>query len=67
VITVIAAQRLENQRITRPGRRQPADIVAWLGAVQAQEYPAAKWAGSRGTLPQALVAAGQIAIRGEPF
>jgi hypothetical protein len=40
----VRAQRLHNQYITRPGRRRPADLVAWLGAVQAQEYPAAKWA-----------------------
>ena len=40
----IAARRLANQRITKPGPRDPADIVAWFGAVQAQQYPAAKWA-----------------------
>jgi hypothetical protein len=40
----VAFQRLYNQRITRPGSREPADIVARLGAVQAQEYAAAKWA-----------------------
>ncbi len=39
----IAEQRLLNQGITRPGRREPADVVAGLGAMQAQEYPAAKW------------------------
>jgi len=44
VNTAIAEQRLHNQCITRAGPRQPADVVAWLGAVQAQEYPAAKWA-----------------------
>ena len=40
----ISERRLENQRLTRvvPGR--PADVVSWLGAVQAQEYDAAKWA-----------------------
>jgi hypothetical protein len=40
----IPIQRLSNQRITRPHRSSPADIVACLGAVQAQEYQAAKWA-----------------------
>ena len=39
----IPEQRLHNQCITRPLHRQPADVVAWLGAVQAQEYPAARW------------------------
>jgi hypothetical protein len=42
--TSIAAQRLHNQRLTHPGPRQAADVVAWCGAVQAQEYQAAKWA-----------------------
>ena len=40
----IAGQRLINQGIASPIHRRPADIVSWLGAVQAQEYPAAKWA-----------------------
>ncbi len=39
----IPAERLHNQYITRASRQSPADLVAWLGAVQAQEYPAAKW------------------------
>jgi hypothetical protein len=40
----IAAARLDNQCVTGSPRRRPADVVARLGAVQAQEYPAAKWA-----------------------
>lgn len=40
----IAAQRLENQRLTRQAPRDPAAVVAWFGAVQSQDYPAAKWA-----------------------
>jgi hypothetical protein len=40
----IAERRLANQRITRPKRCQPSDLVEWLGAVQAQEYPHARWA-----------------------
>ena len=40
----IAERRLENQRITGVASRRPADVVSWLGAVQAQEYDAAKWA-----------------------
>ncbi|HZN98175.1 MAG TPA: winged helix DNA-binding domain-containing protein [Gemmatimonadales bacterium] len=40
----IPDQRLHNQRISRPRGRDPARIVAWLGAVQAQEYGPAKWA-----------------------
>ena len=41
---LIAEQRLLNQGITRPKTRKPEEVVAWLGAVQAQEYPFAKWA-----------------------
>jgi len=40
----IAGQRLHNQCVTGRAYRRPADVVAWLGAVQAQEYPAARWA-----------------------
>ena len=38
----IAERRLRNQLITRAGLRRPADVVAWFGAMQAQEYEAAK-------------------------
>ena len=41
--SVIAQQRLLNQRLTGAGRRTPADVVEWLGAVQAQEYAPACW------------------------
>jgi hypothetical protein len=44
VIHDIATQRLSNQFIARKGPRQPADVVAWFGGVQAQEYLPAKWA-----------------------
>jgi hypothetical protein len=40
----IAGQRLHNQSVSRPGPRDPAGIVGWLGAMQAQEYAAARWA-----------------------
>jgi hypothetical protein len=39
----ITHQRLHNQRITRPGPAGGSKMVAWLGAVQAQEYGPAKW------------------------
>jgi hypothetical protein len=39
----LTERRLLNQCITGVGRRRPADVVAWCGAVQAQEYEAAKW------------------------
>jgi len=55
VNSTIAAQRLNNQRLTRSGPRRPEDVVAWLGAVQAQEYAAARWGVAQrmsGSLPR---------------
>jgi hypothetical protein len=40
----IALERLTNQRLSSPDLKKPADVVHWLGAVQAQDYHAAKWA-----------------------
>ena len=40
----IAAQRLYNQRLVATRLRTPGEVVAWLGAVQAQEYALSKWA-----------------------
>jgi hypothetical protein len=40
----IAARRLIAQQIARPALKTPRDLVAWLGAVQAQDYAAVKWA-----------------------
>src|SRR5947208_16944915 len=40
----IVRRRLGNQQISQPMLAKPADVVAWLGAVQAQDYMAAKWA-----------------------
>ncbi len=40
----IAHQRLHNQLITQRTFEKPGDVVEWLGAVQAQDYAAAKWA-----------------------
>ena len=39
----IVQQRLANQHITRNELRDPARLVSWLGAVQAQEFGPAKW------------------------
>jgi hypothetical protein len=43
----IVAQRLHNQKLSRTTFKQPDQIVAWLGAVQSQDYAAAKWAVSQ--------------------
>ena len=37
-------RRLANQHLAASTLRSPAEIVAWFGAMQAQEYPAARWA-----------------------
>jgi hypothetical protein len=43
-VTDIAARRLRTQRLTGPGFASAVDAVAWLGAVQSQDYAGAKWA-----------------------
>jgi hypothetical protein len=43
MIGPIAHTRLRNQSISAPRLRDAADVVRWLGAVQAQEYEPAKW------------------------
>jgi hypothetical protein len=42
--SAVAGRRLQSQRLTRTGFRHAADVVAWFGAMQAQEYAHAKWA-----------------------
>ncbi len=39
----IARTRAASQRLTRPAAWTPARLVAWLGAVQSQDYPLGKW------------------------
>ncbi len=40
----IARRRLAGQRVSARPLGSVAEVVGWLGAMQAQEYPAAKWA-----------------------
>jgi hypothetical protein len=40
----IIKQRLAQQRLSQDPFEKPEEVVAWLGAVQAQDYPGAKWA-----------------------
>lgn len=41
----VVSRRLRHQQlIETTQRRKPAQIVSWLCAIQAQDYPAAKWA-----------------------
>src|SRR5437660_1797008 len=57
----IAHHRLYNQQISHTKCTTPAEVVAWLGAVQAQDYPGAKWSialrlpsGTNGDIEQAI-------------
>ncbi|MEO8354883.1 MAG: winged helix DNA-binding domain-containing protein [Chloroflexota bacterium] len=40
----IVFYRLQNQRLSGSKLNTPANVVSWLGAVQAQDYAGAKWA-----------------------
>lgn len=42
--TEIAARRLHSQRLLEPAFSDPAAVVRWFGAMQAQEYPICLWA-----------------------
>jgi len=46
----LAHLRLHNQLLAQPHFTQPADVVQWLGAVQAQEYAGAQWAVAQRTV-----------------
>lgn len=43
-ISDIPKHRLYNQQITVTKFKNPAELVAWLGAVQAQDFPGSLWA-----------------------
>ena len=36
--------RLRNQQLLNPLFSQPKELVSWMGAMQAQNYPMVKWA-----------------------
>jgi hypothetical protein len=40
----ITALRLKNQQLMGSSFKKPEELVAWMGAVQAQDYAGAKWA-----------------------
>src|SRR5215813_852982 len=40
----LVAERLHNQKLSSSESRKPVDIVRWFGAVQSQDFEAAKWA-----------------------
>ncbi len=51
------ATRLRQQRLVGPSFESPEDVVAWMGAVQAQEFGPVRWA-----LGQRMVSATDAAI-----
>jgi hypothetical protein len=61
----IVQRRLHNQLLSQTKFTQPSQVVAWLGAVQSQDYAGAKWAiaqRTRGLTDQAIE---QAFARGE--
>jgi hypothetical protein len=44
MITDIPSIRLHNQHLSAPRYTNPGDVVRWFGAMQAQDFAAAKWA-----------------------
>src|SRR5437867_561004 len=42
-LDALAPLRMRNQRLWRSRFDTPQDVVRWLGALQAQEFPMAKW------------------------
>jgi len=40
----ISNLRLYNQQVETTGFTNPAQLVAWMGAIQSQDYAMAKWA-----------------------
>jgi len=40
----LLAQRLHNQKLSAAKFQKPAEVVRWFGAVQSQDFEAAKWA-----------------------
>lgn len=57
--------RLFTQQLTRPAFDDPAKLVAWMGAVQAQDMTAAKWAVGLRTKTPSLSAVEQALKKGK--
>lgn len=43
-LSKIVLMRLQNQQLINSRYKKPEDLISWLGGVQGQEYPGAKWA-----------------------
>src|SRR4051812_14474801 len=44
LLSTLTRRRLANQGLAGPPLAGPEEVVGWMGAVQAQDYPAARWA-----------------------
>ena len=42
--TALVSRRLYNQKLSAPDFQKPVEVVRWFGAVQSQDFEAAKWA-----------------------
>jgi len=42
-LSEIAVERLDSQHITHSGLKSPEEVIAHMGAIQAQDYAGAKW------------------------
>ena len=40
----VSGRRLQNQRLNQNKLERPAQVAAWFGAMQAQDWPGVKWA-----------------------
>lgn len=61
----ILQQRLHNQLLSQIKFTQPGQVVAWLGAVQSQDYAGAKWALAQRTSGLTDAAIDQAFAKGE--
>jgi len=61
----ILQQRLQNQLLSQTKFTQPSQVVAWLGAVQSQDYAGAKWAVAQRTKGLTDAAVEQAFANGE--
>src|SRR5512138_2887281 len=61
----ILQQRLHNQLLSQTKYTQPSQVVAWLGAVQSQDYAGAKWAVAQRTKGLTDAAIEQAFAKGE--
>lgn len=57
--------RLVSQQLAKPKFGNPKDVVAWMGAIQAQEYTMAKWAVGTRLKSPTLMAVDDALAKGE--